>query len=401
MFYADGMTWKTTNKTAAIDNSRIRQGGHMATKKDYYEVLGVQKNAGSDDIKKAYRKLAFEHHPDRNKTPGAEAKFKEISEAYAVLSDDKKKAQYDQYGHAGFDQMYSQEDIFRNADFSSFQDMFEFGGDPFGGMFGSMFGGGNRRRGGGRRRQEFGANLETSVEITLEEAAKGVKKEINYSRSKACARCSGSGSEPGSSKKTCSSCQGSGQVQQTRRMGPMSFYTVTTCGKCRGEGSMVEKPCNGCGGSGKASSHEHISVNIPAGIHSGMSLRLDDLGEYGRDGPGELFVKVYVKDHDRFERKDDDLYIEVPISFSKAAIGGAIEVPTLFGKANLDVPPGTHSHTIFRLNGEGMQRIGRNGKGDELVRIIIDVPKKLTKKQKELLAQFDEENKKEKLFGVL
>ncbi|VVC03842.1 Chaperone protein DnaJ [Candidatus Bilamarchaeum dharawalense] len=365
-------------------------------KKDYYEVLGVAKNASSDEIKKAYRKMAFEYHPDRNKSPDAEARFKEISEAYAVLSDDKKRAQYDQYGHAGFDQMYSQEDIFRNADFSDIQDMFgSFGfGDPFGG-FGSMFG-------GGRRRREHGANLETGIEISLEEAAKGVKKDIDYSRSKACSRCSGSGSEPGSSKKTCSVCQGKGQVQQTRRVGPMAFYTVTTCNKCRGEGSSVEKPCKDCGGSGKVGSAEHIKVNIPAGIHSGMSLRLDDLGEYGRDGPGDLFVKVYVKEHDKFERKEDDLFIEIPIGFSKAAIGGLVEVPTLFGKAELTIPAGTQSHTIFRLRNEGMPRLGRNGKGDELVRVLIDVPKKLSKKQKELLAQFDEESRKEsKFLGIL
>lgn len=372
------------------------------TKKDYYEILGIPKNASPDEIKKAYRKLAFEHHPDRNKEPGAEAKFKEISEAYAVLSDEKKRAQYDQYGHAGFDQMYSQEDIFRSADFSDFQDMFaSFGfGDSFSGSFSSMFSGGFGRRGG--RRYEYGANLETSIEIELEEAAKGVDKDLNYNRSKACARCKGNGSEPGNNKKTCSSCQGKGQVQQTRKLGPMAFYTVTTCNKCRGEGNMVEKPCKDCGGSGKSSSKEHIKVTVPAGIHSGMSLRLDDMGEYGRDGPGDLFVKVYVKEHKKFERKEDDLFIEVPISFSKAAVGGTMEVPTLFSKVNLDIPSGTKSHTIFRLKGEGMPRIGRNGKGDELVRVIIDVPKKLTKKQKELLAQFEEESKKDdKFFGIV
>ncbi|MFH1520956.1 MAG: molecular chaperone DnaJ [Candidatus Micrarchaeota archaeon] len=367
-------------------------------KRDYYEILGVARNASPEEIKKAYRKLALEYHPDRNKEPGAEAKFKELSEAYAVLNDSKKKAQYDQYGHSGFDQMYSQEDIFRNADFSDFQDIFDFG-DPFGGMFGSMFGGGSGRRG---RRRGYGANLETSIEIELEEAAKGVDKNINYSRSKACARCNGNGSEPGNNKKTCNSCHGRGQVQQTRKLGPMAFYTVTTCNKCRGEGSTVEKPCKDCGGTGKSSSKEHIKVTVPAGIHSGMSLRLDDLGEYGRDGPGDLFVKVYIKEHGRFERKEDDLFIEMPISFSKSAVGGTIDVPTLFGKVNLDIPNGTKSHTVFRLRGEGMPKLGRNGKGDELVRVIIDVPKKLSKRQKELLKEFDEENKKEdKFFGII
>ncbi|MFH1784952.1 MAG: molecular chaperone DnaJ [Candidatus Micrarchaeota archaeon] len=373
----------------------------MASKRDYYEVLGVPKNASTDEIKKAYRKLAFEYHPDRNKSQDAEQKFKDISEAYAVLNDSKKRSQYDQYGHAGFDQMYSQEDIFRNADFSDFQDMFEnFGfGDPFGGAFGSMFGGFGRRGGRGR---DYGANLETSIEIKLEEAAKGTKKDIDYSRSKACQRCKGNGSEPGSQRKACPNCNGRGQVQQTKRMGPMAFYTVTTCNKCHGVGNAIENPCKDCRGSGKVSATEHIKVNIPAGIHNGMSLRLEDLGEYGRDGPGDLFVKVYVDEHKKFQRKEDDLYIEIPINFSNAVLGGKVEVPTLFGKANLNIPVGTQSHTIFRLKGEGMPRLGTNRKGDQLVRIIINIPKKINKKQKEILHQFDEESEKDdKLLGII
>ncbi len=369
----------------------------MAAKKDYYEVLGVPRNASADEIKSAYRKLALKFHPDRNKAPEAAERFKEISEAYAVLSDQKKREQYDAYGHAGFDQMYSQEDIFRGADFSDFDEIFRsFGFDPFGGMFGSMFGG--RARGG--RMREYGADLETAVQITLEEAAKGVKKDISYHRSKACGRCQGSGSEPGSERKVCPSCGGRGEVQQTRRAGPMAFFTVTTCSKCRGEGSVVEKPCKACGGSGKASSNEHIKVSIPEGIHSGMRLRLEDLGEYGRDGPGDLFVRVEVKQHELFAREGDDLLIEMPISFSRAAIGGSIDVPTLFGKDRLHIPPGTASHTVFRLKGEGMPRLGRGGKGDELVRVLIEVPKSLSRRQKELLEEFEKEGERKKgLFG--
>jgi molecular chaperone DnaJ len=368
----------------------------MASKKDYYEVLGVPKNAGADEIKSAYRRLALKFHPDRNKEPEAAERFKEISEAYAVLSDPKKREQYDSYGHAGFDQMYSQEDIFRGADFSDFDEVFRsFGFDPFGGMFGSMF----RTRGG--RVREFGADLETGVEITLEEAAEGVKKDISYHRSTACQRCQGSGSEPGSQRKTCPSCGGRGEIQQARRAGPMSFYTVTTCGKCRGEGSIVEKPCKSCGGSGKASSNEHIKVSIPQGIHGGMRLRLEGLGEYGPDGPGDLFVRVEMKPHKQFQREGDDLLTEVPLQFSQAAGGDSIEVPTLSGKDRLRIPPGTASHTVFRLKGEGMPRLGRGGKGDELVRVVIDVPKSLTKRQKELLEEFDKEgeNKKKGFFG--
>jgi molecular chaperone DnaJ len=361
----------------------------MASKRDYYEILGVPKNASADEIKKAYRKLALQFHPDRNKDPEATERFKEISEAYAVLCDQKKRTQYDQYGHAGFDKMYSEEDIFRSADFAGFEDIFRsFGVDPFG--FGSMFGG------SGRGGADYGASLETRIEITLEEAAKGVKKDISYNRSKACSRCHGEGAEPGSARDTCSACNGRGQVQQARRAGPMSFYTVTTCPRCRGEGSIVENPCKSCGGSGKSSANEHIKVSIPPGIQGGMRLHLEGMGEYGADGPGDLFVRVFIRKHDRFEREGDDLRIDMPISFSRAALGGDIEIPTLFGKDRLHIPPGTASHTVFRLRGEGMPKIGRSGKGDLLVRIIIEVPKKLTKRQKDLLQEFEKEDKEKK-----
>ncbi len=361
------------------------------TKRDYYEILGVSKNASGADIKKAYRKLAMKYHPDRNKESGAAERFKEISEAYAVLSNENKRAQYDQYGHAGFDQMYSQEDIFRTADFSDFQDLFRgFGFEPFGGMFSSMFGSMFR----GAARGDYGADLEVQVEITLEDAAKGMKADLSYNRTTACSKCKGSGAEPGSGRVTCDMCSGRGQVKQARRAGPMAFYTVTTCQKCRGEGQTVEKPCKKCGGSGKASSKEHIKADIPAGIHSGMRLRLEGLGEYGKDAPGDLYVRVYVKEHDRFRRRGDDLSIDVPITFPRAALGGKVKVPTLFGEANLKIPSGTQSHTIFRLKDEGMPRLDKSGKGDELVRVMIDVPKKLTKKQKELLKEFEGEKKK-------
>ncbi len=370
-----------------------------AAKRDYYEILGVQKGAGKEEIKKAYRKLALQFHPDRNKDKEAEGRFKEISEAYAVLSDDNKRAQYDQYGHAGFDRMYSQEDIFRSADFSDFQDIFEsFGFDPFGGMFGSMFG---FRPGRGGRRREYGADLETVVQVTLEEAAKGAKRDISYNRTRACGKCGGSGSEPGSARKPCPDCGGRGQVQQARRAGPMQFFSVTTCQRCRGEGSIVENPCVSCSGSGKASAHEHIKVGIPPGVHSGMRLRLEDLGEFGRDGPGDLFVRVAVRPHQVFERDGDDLLLEMPITFSRAALGGEIDVPTLFGKARLHIPAGTQSHTVFRMKGEGMPRFGDGGRGDELVRVVIEVPKKLGKRQKELLQELEgeEKGKKKGIFG--
>ncbi len=358
-------------------------------KRDYYEVLGVAKNAGADEIKKAYRKLALKYHPDRNKEPEAADKFKEISEAYAVLSDQNKRAKYDQYGHAGFDQMYSQEDIFRNANFSGFEDIFG-GDDPFGGMFGNMFG----SMFGGRRRGDYGADLEVHVQITLEEAAKGTKADLNYNRTKKCSRCSGSGAEPGSKRSKCNNCNGRGQVKQARRMGPMAFYTVTTCPECRGVGESFDKPCDKCNGSGKESAKEHIKVDIPPGIHNGMRLHLEGLGEYGKDGPGDLFVRVFVKEHKIFHREGDDLLLDMPLSFPKAALGGDIEVPTLFGKVTLHIPPGTQSHTVFRLKNEGMPRISSSGKGNELVRVVIQVPKKMSKKQKELLKEFEKEKPK-------
>jgi molecular chaperone DnaJ len=371
----------------------------MATKRDYYEILGISKSASKDEIKSAYRKLALKYHPDRNKDKDAEERFKEISEAYAALSDDHKREVYDQYGHAGFDQRYSQEDIFRSADFSGFEDMFsQFGGSPFESMFGPMFG--RMSRSGGRMK-EYGSDLETEVEISLEESAKGLKKEISYNRSKACSKCRGSGSEPGSSRRACGNCGGKGQVQQARRVGPMSFYTVNTCGKCRGQGTVIEKACSGCNGSGKVGSSEHIKVDIPPGVQSGMRVRLEELGEFGRDGPGDLYVRIFVRKHDVFEREGDDLYLEIPVSFATAAIGGEMDVPTLSGKAKLHIPPGTHSHTVFRLRSEGMPKLGRGGKGDELVRVVIDVPKKLTKRQKELLEEFEKERKEKGLFGFM
>ncbi|MGV8084677.1 MAG: molecular chaperone DnaJ [Candidatus Bilamarchaeum sp.] len=368
----------------------------MVSKRDYYEILGVPKGASPDEIKSAYRKLALKYHPDRNKEAGAEDKFKEISEAYAVLSDEKKKATYDQYGHSGFDQMYSQEDIFRGADFHDFEDLFG-GADPFGGMFGSMFGG---MFGGGGRRGERGADLQAEISITLEEAAKGAKKDLSYNHTKACLKCKGSGGEGGSARKVCASCRGRGQVQQARRAGPMQFYQLVNCPTCRGEGSTIERPCKECSGLGRTNQKENIKVNIPAGIADGMRMRLDNLGEFGRDEIGDLYVFIHVKEHEKFKRDEDDVYIDMPIGFVQAALGDSIEVPTLWGKAKLQIPAGTASHTIFRLRGEGMPVLNKNSKGDQMVRVTIEVPKKLTSKQKELLKEFEKEGERKGIFGL-
>jgi len=368
-------------------------------KKDYYEVLGVSKSATKDEIKKAYRKLAMQYHPDRNKEAGAEAKFKEISEAYAVLSDEKKRADYDAYGHAGFDNMYSQEDIFRNANFRGFEDLFRNmgfgGGDPFD-VFGEMFG--FEGKGRGRRGYDIGSDLQTEIEITLEEAVKGTKKKLSYWRNAPCPRCGGNGGEPGSKLNSCNQCGGRGQVKQMRRMGPMTFATITACPQCYGAGRSYEKTCNECNGSGKKRLSQDLSIDIPEGVRDGMRLRLGGYGEYEKDGAGNLYVYIKVKEHRIFQRHGDDLYITAPITFGQAAMGDEIEVPTLFGKTKLKIPSGTSSHNEFRISNEGMPIFNDGGKGDLIVKTVVDVPKKLTKKQKELLQEFEEGYKKKKGF---
>jgi molecular chaperone DnaJ len=371
----------------------------MATKRDYYEILGVQRNATAEQIKDAYRTLALKYHPDRNKEKDAEEKFKEISEAYAVLSDSEKRAAYDQYGHAGFDQRYSQEDIFRNA---NFEDIFrEFGfsfggsGSPFEDMvFSSMFGGAQRRNRG------RGADLRYDIYITLEEAAKGVSKEISFSHSKACERCKGSGAEPGSRLTGCAKCGGQGQVRASRRMGPFgSFTSITTCPSCAGRGQKPGKECRDCGGSGAAESEEKLSVDIPAGVDTGSRLRLSGMGERGASSPGDLYVFINVKPHPVFTREDGDIRLDAPIGFAQSALGAEIEVPTLWGKAKLKVPAGTQTHTVFRMKGEGMPS-GR-GKGDQYVRVIVRTPTNLSDKQKKALQELGGFEPKKGIFDSM
>ena len=364
----------------------------MSSKRDYYEILGIPKTSSADEIKKTYRKLAMEHHPDKG---GNAEKFKEISEAYAVLSDEHKRKTYDQYGHEGFAQQYSQEDIFRGANFHDFEDLFR--GFGFGGAespFGDLFGFGNRTR----RHGDYGGDIEADVELDLQEVAKGVAKELHVNHTKLCGKCHGSGAESANAVKKCPQCNGRGQVQQGRRLGAMQFYTVATCNKCQGQGTAIEKPCKECNGKGKVKEKEAVKVNIPAGVEDGMQLRLQGAGEQGRDGNGDLYVNVTVKEHELFDRKDGDLLFTKEISFVTAALGGDVEVPTLFDKAKLHIPAGTQSHTTFRLRGEGLPNIHNGRKGDELVRIIVAVPKNLTSRQKEMLREFEGEDKKKKGF---
>lgn len=367
----------------------------MTTKRDYYEILGVKKSASKDELKSAYRTLALKYHPDRNKEAGAEDKFKEISEAYAVLSDDEKRATYDQYGHAGFDQRYSQEDIFRNA---NFEDVFrEFGfsfgggaGSPFDDLFSQAFFGTRPQRRSGR-----GADLRYDIHISLDEAAKGVAKEISFRRNKACEHCKGNGAEPGSKILTCQKCGGQGQVQSNRRLGPFgSFTSITTCPSCAGNGKKPEKECKECRGSGRQLATEKIQVDIPAGVDTGSQLRLSGLGERGSSSAGDLYVFVNVAEHPVFKRDEDDIHIDTPIGFAQAALGAEIEVPTLSGKAKLKIPAGTQTHTVFRMKGEGMPSVHGGRKGDQFVRVIVRTPSNLSEKQKKALSDLGDIPKK-------
>ena len=347
-------------------------------KRDYYEVLGVPKNASDDDIKKAYRKLAMKYHPDRNQgNPEAEIKFKEIKEAYEILSDGGKRAAYDQYGHAGVDPNM------RGGDgFGSFA-------DAFGDIFGDIFGQGGRR---GGRQVYAGADLNYGMEITLEEAAAGKHAEIRIPSWDECNTCHGSGAKVGTSAKTCGTCQGAGTVQMRQ-----GFFSVQqTCPHCRGTGKLIKDPCDTCHGQGKVKHQKTLEVKIPAGIDDGMRIRSVGNGEPGTNGgpPGDLFIEIRVKKHDIFERDGDDLHCVVPIGFAVAALGGEIEVPTLGGKAAIDIPEGTQAGKQFRLRGKGIKGVRSSYPGDLYCHISLETPVKLTEHQKKLLKEFDDSLRK-------
>ncbi len=352
--------------------------------KDYYAILGVDKSASQDEIKKAYRKLAKKYHPDQN--PGdksAEERFKEINEAYSTLSDDEKKARYDQFGHAGVDSSYGA------GGFSGFGGFNDFGGVDLGDIFGSFFGGSSSARRTSRGPVR-GGDLHQAITITFEEAAKGVEKVINISRYESCEKCKGSGAKAGTSPKTCPTCKGSGQVRSVQRTMLGSFSTVTTCATCSGEGTILENPCNECGGRGLVRKTRKINVKIPAGIDNGQVITLRAQGDHGKKGgpPGDLRIQISVKKHNIFKRNGYDVHIEMPITFVEAALGSEIDTPTLHGNVKFKVPAGTQSETNFRLRGKGIQRLGGGGQGDQYVKVIVDVPKSLTEKQKEILKSF-------------
>ena len=358
------------------------------SKRDYYDILGVQRNATKDEIKSEYRKLALKYHPDRNKAPDAESRFKEISEAYAILSDDEKRAQYDQFGHAGIDGRYSTEDIFRGVDFDEILRDIGFG---FGGGFGSIFDtffGGRPARGPQR-----GQDIRYDLEISLEQAYAGLAREIEVPRTERCSECNGSGAKPGTSPKRCPECGGAGQIQHVQKAGFMHFARIEPCRKCRGKGTIIEKPCNQCHGSGIVERDRRISIKIPPGVDTGSQLLLRGEGDTpnGSGRRGDLYVVVRVKPHETFRREGNDLICNVDVSFSRAALGGDVQVPTLDGPANIMMPAGTQSGAIFRLRKKGMPAIRENGKGDELVVVQIRTPTNLTSHQKELVQELSRE----------
>ncbi len=354
---------------------------------DYYDVLNVPRNASKDDIKNAYRKLALQYHPDRNKSPDAEEKFKEISEAYAVLSDDEKRIEYDQFGHAGIDSRYSWDDLFRGVDFGEiFRDIgFGFGG--FESIFDRFFGSGQRYR------VSRGADLRYDTSITLEEAYKGIRREIEVPRTEICPTCGGTGARPGTKPKRCSRCNGTGQVQQVQEAGFARFVRIEPCSTCRGRGTIVEAPCGECKGAGRVRRTRKISVKIPPGIESGSYLRLAGEGEPGEVGEqaGDLYVVVHARPHELLLRDGDDLIYRAELGFPELALGTEVDVPTLEGMARVKIPPGTQPGTVFRLRGRGMPR-PRGGKGDELVEVLIRIPTKLTNRQRELLKELSKES---------
>jgi molecular chaperone DnaJ len=357
----------------------------MSDKRDYYEVLGVTRNAGGDEIKKAYRKLALKHHPDQNKGDAAsEAKFKEAAEAYDVLGDDTKRPQYDQYGHAAFSAggQYSGPSFNNMEDiFSAFGDIFG-GGGGGGGVFGDIFGGG---RSGGQRR---GRDLKIVIELTLEEINEGVEKTVGLKRVEVCGTCDGSGAKAGTSRKTCSTCGGRGQVARNA-----GFFTMaTTCSTCQGAGEVIESPCSERQGGGGVQERREIQIKIPAGIEEGVRLRVAGEGDAAGAGipRGDLYCMIREVDHKIFQRSGPDLLTEVPFSFAQLALGDKVEIPTLTGRVTMTVPAGTQSGKVFRLRGQGLPRMESRGKGDQLVRVFVQVPTKLSDKQKELLSEYFE-----------
>lgn len=358
--------------------------------KDYYKILGVEKNASKEDIKKAYKRMAKQCHPDLNKHDSkATEKFKEINEAASVLGDDQKRQQYDQYGTSA--ESFGGQG-FSNADFSEFMSSTDFD-DIFdqilgGGNFGFSGRGGRR---GARETSSRGSDLRYDLEITLEDAAHGITKTLSIPKLDTCEECDGSGAKSSSDVEKCSVCNGSGAERHTRRTAFGLFQSTTTCSRCRGQGEVIKHPCSECSGTGRVENTRKLEVKIPAGVDTGTNLRVSQEGEAGLrgGGKGDLYVVLHVKKHDVFKREGNDLYVDAPIPFTVAALGGEIEVPTLDGKATLKIPSGTQPGTIFRMKGKGIPALQGYGTGNENVHVTVEVPEKLTSKQKELLEELN------------
>jgi molecular chaperone DnaJ len=342
------------------------------SKRDYYEVLGASRTASRAEIKKAYRKVAMKYHPDRNQDDAdAEAKFKEVQEAYSILKDEQKRAAYDQFGHAGVDP---------SAGMGGGQGAGGFG-DVFGDMFGDIFGGGQ-----GGRRQARGADLRIRVELTLEEAVEGVEKTIRVPRMRACGTCDGSGAKPGTQPSSCGTCGGQGQV----RMQQGFFSVQQACPQCRGTGKQISDPCTDCSGQGQKREEKALKVKIPAGVDEGDQVRLGGEGEGGGSGviPGDLYVQAHLRKHEIFERDGDDLNCEVPVSYVTMSLGGDLEVPTLTGRASIKIPAGTQSNRVFRLRSKGVKNVRSSHVGDLYIKVLTETPVSLTGEQKKLLEKF-------------
>lgn len=348
----------------------------VAEKRDYYEVLGVERSAGAEEVKRAFRQAALKFHPDRNKEPDAEARFKEASEAYDVLSDPEKRQRYDRYGHAGLNG-------------AGMRDYANVRVDDIFSMFTDLFGGGFDV--GGRGRASSGADIEAEVEIGLRDVLTGVDAlPLRFRRMDYCDRCAGHGNEPGTKRTTCQTCGGYGQVERQTSMGFFVSRVVTDCPACRGMGVRIEKVCGACGGSGRAAKERVVSVKIPAGIHDGQAVRLRGEGEPGEQGAarGDLLCRVRVAPHPLLERSENHLVCRLPVSFTEAALGAEVEVPTLTGGMTLKLKPGTQPGDVYRLAGKGLPDLRSGRLGDEVVQIVVEIPKKLNKKQEELLRQF-------------
>jgi molecular chaperone DnaJ len=352
---------------------------------DYYEILGLKKGASADEIKRAYKELAKKYHPDVSKETDAEKKFKEINEAYSVLSDPEKKQNYDNYGDSyknfsGYQQQgfgqgtdFDFEDIFNQFGFSGFSDLND------------MFGGGRGQK------RDGGSNIKIEISLTFKEAAFGETKEIEYERVERCPKCKGTGAE--GELKQCPTCKGRGYEVRQQKTPFGLFQTQTACRTCQGKGSVAEKECKECAGQGFITKRTRLSVKIPAGINTGNHLRIQGKGHEGKHGAGDLFLIIFVEPHEIFKRDEEDIYAEIPISFTEAALGATVEVPTLTGNADLKIPAGTQTGTIFKMKGKGIERLNKGGFGDEYIKVIVETPKNLSKKQKELLENLESELK--------